>query len=129
MILLVIAPAALAAICVYVGAHRPAARFLGRDLLLLSAVTVASGLMFVAAQGHDDVPTDRFVIGLLIAAGLCLVPTLLYYCLGRSLNGRPVAMWIVAAIALVPLLAGLLAGYIVIADYSNCAPDAYECPL
>jgi hypothetical protein len=83
----------------------------------------------IGVSGPEPVSRDRYFAGLLLAAAVSAAVPAAYFALGRALSGKPVVLWVVFTISLLPLIYVGFLTLLMVAGLVYCPPDAYECPV
>jgi hypothetical protein len=97
------------------------------------AVVLAAGVavgFWLAGERVQGVHEAAFIEGVLIGGLLIgVLPTLIYYVVGRGLRGHPVAAGITWLVSLVPLYLWFFLTLLASAALVACPPGSYECPV
>lgn len=126
MSVLVAVPALLGALACIAGARRVSPRSAAIAIGVVGAVVAIAVIVAGPAPG---VLPGKFAEGVLVASVLVvMLPLAVYYGIGRALKH-----WLVVAVvwvgSLIPLAFWMLFGLLAVSGLTECAPNAYECPV
>ena len=127
---LIWATPALVALAASLAGRFGALRRWPRAALATPALILALVVAVLVALGHDpDVPAGDVVAGALIAGGATGAVLLAYAVAGRLFADAPPILAFVFVLTLVPLYIATAVVGLIVLGYTECPPDAYECPL
>ena len=97
---------------------------------LIAAVAVLAVVLLLTDDRDAGISRERWGVGVAVGTGFALIAPTAYYVLGRLLAKQHrillVVIWVLSQL---PLFFYVFLAVVMTAEYINCAPNDYECPI